>query len=171
MKKLILILLVVLAPAFLVAQNSAVDNLFQKYGGKKGFTTVTINGNLLKMVANMTDEDDGAEVLNSITSIKILAQEEGEAENFFEEVMGSLKRDAYEELMTVNSDDEDVIFLIKKSGDKISEFLLVVGGTDDNAVIYIGGDLNMKDLAKLGKSVNIQGDGLGHLKDLEKLNK
>ena len=171
MKKLTFILLVALLPAFAFAQNSAVEKLFSKYGGKDGFTTVTINGSLLKMAAEMTDEDEGAEVLNNINTIKILAQEGGSASNFYDEVMGELKRDAYEELMTVNSDDEDVIFLVKKSGEKISEFLLVVGGNDDNAIIYIGGNLNMKDIAKLGKSMNLEGDAFAHLSELEKLDK
>ena len=171
MKKLTFILLVALLPAFAFAQNSAVEKLFSKYGGKDGFTTVTINGSLLKMAAEMTDEDEGAEVLNNINTIKIRAQEGGSASNLYDEVMGELKRDAYEELMTVNSDDEDVIFLVKKSGEKISEFLLVVGGNDDNAIIYIGGNLNMKDIAKLGKSMNLEGDAFAHLSELEKLDR
>lgn len=171
MKKFIVILIIALAPAFVFAQNSAVEKLFKKYGGKNGFTTVTINGSLLKMAAEFADEEDGAEVLNTINTVKILAQESGDAGNFYDEVMGELKRDSYEELMTVNSDDNDVIFLIKKEGKTITEFLLVVGGDDENALIYIGGDMNMKDLASLGKSINIQGDAFAHLKDLEDLDK
>ena len=64
MKKFVLILLVALAPAFLVAQNSAVEKLFDKYGGEKGFTTVTINGSLLKMAATLSDDDDDLAVLS-----------------------------------------------------------------------------------------------------------
>lgn len=171
MKKLTLLLLVALVPALSFAQNSAVEKLFAKYGGQDGFTTVTINSGLLKMAAEMSDDQDGAEVLNNIHTVKILAQESGVADNFYEEVMGELKRDAYEELMTVNSDDEDVIFLIKRAGEKIVEFLLVVGGQDDNTIIYIGGDLLMKDLAKLSNSMNIGGNAFAHLEELEKMDK
>lgn len=169
MKKFTFLLVVALLPAFAFAQNSAVEKLFAKYGGQDGFTTVTINGNLLKMAAEMSDDQEGTEVLNKINTVKILAQEGGSASNFYDEVMSELKRDAYEELMTVNSDDEDVIFLVRKSGDRISEFLLVVGGNDENAVIYIGGDMSMKDIAKLGKSINVEGDAFAHLSELEKL--
>ncbi|MCD6345827.1 MAG: DUF4252 domain-containing protein [Bacteroidales bacterium] len=167
MKKLLLILLVALLPAFCFAQNSAVEKLFEKYGGKPGFTTVNINGSLLKFAASMSDEDEDLEVLNKINTIKILAQEDAQASNFYDEVMGELKRDSYEELMTVNSEDEDVIFLIKKSGERITEFLLVVGGDDENAIIYIGGDLRMKDIANLSKSINIDSTSLSHLEDLK----
>jgi len=171
MKKLVLILIVALAPALANAQNSAVENLFKKYGGQDGFTTVTINSGLLKMAAEFSDDDDGMEILNSIKGIKILAQEDGDAGNFYDEVMGSLKKDSYEELMTVNSDDEDVIFLVKKEGKRIKEFLLVVGGNEENALIYISGDMYMKDLAQLGSSMNIHGDAFAHLSDLEDLDK
>ena len=171
MKKFVLILLVALAPAFLVAQNSAVEKLFDKYGGEKGFTTVTINGSLLKMAAQFSDDDDDLDVLDDINTIKILVQEDGEASNFYSVVMSELKRDSYEELMTVNTDEEDVIFLIKKSGDRISEFLLVVGGENENAIIYMGGSLSMKDLAKLSKGMHLDGDVMGHLDHLEDLDK
>lgn len=171
MKKLVLILVIVLAPAFLFAQNSAVEKLFKRYGGQDGFTTITINSGLLKMAAQFTDGDEDLEVLNHIKTIKILAQEGGVADNFYDEIMGELKRDSYEELMTVNSDGEDVIFLIKTDGDKISEFLLVVGGDDENVLIYIGGDLRMKDLAKLGSSINMDGDSFAHLEHLKDLDK
>ncbi len=171
MKKLVLILVIALAPAFLFAQNSAVEKLFKKYGGQDGFTTITINSGLLKMAAQFADEDEDLEVLNQINNIKILVQEDGLADSFYEEVMGKLKRDSYEELMTVNSDDENVIFLIKKDDDKVSELLLIASGEDENVLIYIGGDLQMKDLAKLGSSINMDGGSFAHLdylKDLEK---
>ena len=171
MKKLVLILIVALAPAFVIAQNSAVEKLFKKYGGQDGFTTITVNSGLLRLAADFTDEEEGLEVLNSIKSIKILAQEDGEADNFYNEVKSLLSNNDYEELMTVNSNDEDVVFLIKKEGKKISEFLLVVGGDDENVVIYIEGSLDMKEIAHLGKSINIKGDTFEHLSELEKLDK
>ncbi|MCK5821886.1 MAG: DUF4252 domain-containing protein [Bacteroidales bacterium] len=171
MKKLVLILVIALAPAFLFAQNSAVEKLFKKYGGQDGFTTITLNSGLLKMAAEFTDDDEDLEVLKQINSIKILVQEDGTADNFYDEIMGKLKRDSYEELMTVNSEDEDVIFLIKKNGDTISEFLLIASGEDENVLVYIGGSLRMKDLAKLGSSINMEGASFAHLEHLSDLEK
>jgi len=171
MKKLVLILIVALAPALVIAQNSAVEKLFVKYGGQKGFTTISISSGLLKMASEFVDEDEGTEVLKQINSIKILVQEDGVADNFYDEVMGELKRNAYEELMTVNSDEEDIIFLLKKDGDRISEFLIVVGGEEENVLLYIGGDLVMKDLAKIGNSIHMDGGSFAHLEHLKDLDK
>jgi len=171
MKKLVLVLLIALVPAFLFAQNSAVEKLFKKYGGLDGFTTITINSGLLKMAAQFTDEDEDLEILNQINAIKILVQEDGTADNFYEEIMSKLKRGSYEELMTVNSDDEDVIFLIKKDNDRVSEFLLIASSDEENVLVYISGNLKMKDLAKLGSSINMDGAGFAQLNLLSDLDK
>ncbi len=168
MKKLVLSLLVVLVPILAIGQNTAVEKLFEKYGGKDGFTTVTINKSLFKMVAQLDDEDEDLQALSGMESIKILAvDDEGEGEvsgvNFYKEVRSLLKTADYEELMTVNSKDSDVVFLVRQEGDIIKELILLVGGKgDDNALIYIAGNIRMKDVSKIAKSMGV--DDEGHIK-------
>jgi len=58
--------------------------------------------------------------------------------------------------------------LAKKSGEILEELIILVGGDKENALVYISGSMNMKDLSKLSKSVHIEGSGLEHLKDIEK---
>jgi hypothetical protein len=88
--------------------------------------------------------------------------------NLYEEVLSDLDKRDYEELMTAKSKGEEVLMLAKKDGDIVEELIILVGGDDDNALVYIAGKMNMKDLSKLSSSVNIQGAGLEHLKDIEK---
>jgi hypothetical protein len=57
--------------------------------------------------------------------------------------------------------------LAKKSGDIITELIVLVGGKEDNALVYISGKMSMKDMAKLSKSVHIEGAGLEHLQDIK----
>jgi hypothetical protein len=164
MKNLVLSLLVVLVPILAIGQNSAVEKLFDKYGGKDGFTTVTINKNLFKMVAQLDEDDEDLQALSGMESIKILAvDDEGENSNinFYKEAKSLLDSDDYEELMTVNSSDADVVFLVKQEGDIIKELILLVGG-DDNALIYIAGSIRMKDVSKIAKSMGVDNDG--HMK-------
>ena len=160
MKKLALSLLVVLVPIFAIGQNTAVEKLFDKYGGKDGFTTVTINKGLFKMVAQLDDTDEDLKALSGMESIKILALEDGEASkgvNFYKEVRSSLNDAKYEELMTVDSDDSNVVFLANQDGDTIRELILLVGSDDDdNALIYIKGNIKMKDVAKIASSMGIE---------------
>lgn len=169
MKKVFTLLLVALFPLLASAQNSAIDKVFKKYGDREGFTVVTINKGLLKMVANMDDDRESQDFLGRVHQIKILAIEDQKSEiNLYDEVLSDLNKSDYEELMTVKSEGEEVLMLAKKDGDILEELILLVGGKDDNALVYISGRMNMKDLSKLSSSVNIKGAGLDHLKDLNK---
>jgi len=163
MKKLALSLLVVLVPIFAIGQNTAVEKLFDKYGGKDGFTTVTINKGLFKMVAQLDEDDEDLQALSGMETIKILAVEEDggvSGVNFYKEVKSQLNDADYEELMTVNSSDADVVFLANQDGDVIKELILLVGGKgDDNALIYIAGKIRMKDVSKIASSMGIEEDG------------
>ncbi len=168
MKKIITLLLIALFPVLAMAQNSAIDKVFKKYGERDGFTVVTISKGLLKMAADVDmDDPEASAFLNRINSIKILAAEDNNDVNIYDEVLSSLDKDDYEELMTAKSSGEDVLMLAKKSGDIITELIVLVGGKEDNALVYISGKMNMKDMAKLSKSVHIEGAGLEHLKDIK----
>jgi hypothetical protein len=169
MKKVVTLLLIALFPVLAIAQNSAIDKVFKKYADREGFTVVTISKGLLKMAANIDDEDqEASEFLNRINAIKILAAEENNNVNLYDEVLSDLDKSDYEELMTVKSVDEEVLMLAKKDGDVIEELILLVGGKEDNALVFISGRMSMKDMAKISKSVNIEGAGLEHLKDMDK---
>jgi hypothetical protein len=169
MKRVITLMIVALFPVLAFSQNSAVDKVFKKYGDKEGFTVVTISKGLLKMAADIDNEDaETQEFLNKVNSIKILATEDNNDVNLYDEVLTSLDKSEYEELMTAKSDGEDVLMLAKKSGDVIEEFIILVGGKEDNALVYISGKMSMKDMAKLSKSIHIEGAGFEHVKDLEK---
>ena len=57
--------------------------------------------------------------------------------------------------------DQDVKFLINENNGKIVELLLIAGGKDENALISIQGNIDLKTISKLSKSMQI--DGLKHL--------
>jgi hypothetical protein len=169
MKKLTTLLLVALFPLLGQAQNSAIDKVFKKYGDRDGFTVVTISKGLLKMAAKMDDDRESQDFLSRIHEIKILATEDKNSEiNLYDEVLSDLDKKDYEELMTARSQGEEVLILAKKDGNIVQELIILVGGSKDNALVYISGAMNMKDLSKLSSSVNIEGAGLEHLKEVEK---
>jgi hypothetical protein len=168
MKKVVTLMLIALLPMLAMAQNSAIDKVFKKYGDRDGFTVVNISRGLLKMVAKVDDDRESQDFLSRIHEIKILATEENNDINIYDEVLSDLNKKDYEELMTVKSSGEEVLMLAKKDGDIVEELIILVGGKKDNALVYISGKMNMKDLSKLSSSVNIEGAGLEHIKDLDK---
>lgn len=159
MKKIFLVL-VTLAAVLNVYSQKSIDALFQKYAGKDGFTTVTINGSLLKF-AGCQDENDKGSLPASVTEIRILAQEGDNPSvgNFYDLVMKDIDLNQYEEFMRVKESDQDMRMLVRTEGDKFKEFLLIAGG-DDNALIQIKGNMSFEDAEKL-KSDAEAGKGLG----------
>jgi hypothetical protein len=145
-------------PAFLMAQNSAVDKLFAKYKGKEGVTTVDVSPELFQMINAMGIEEIEEQEfpMDKISSVKILTieDEDGwENVNFYEEIKNDLDVSHFAEVLTVDDGGEVVRMWMKADKAVISEFLLIVGG-DDNVLIYITGDFNMKDMEGLAESID-----------------
>jgi hypothetical protein len=157
MKRFVIFILTMAFPAFLMAQNSAVEKLFNKYKGKEGVTTVQISPELFQMVKAMEIEEieDHDIPLDKIASVKILTIEDDEGYedvNFYDEIKNDLNVDDFKEVMTVDDGGETVRMWMRVSDNTLSEFLLIVGG-DDNVLIYITGSFNMSDLEGLAESV------------------
>ena len=150
------IILAIAFPAFLMAQNSAVDKLFNKYKGKEGVTTVQISPELFQIVKAMEiDEIDEHDIpFDKIASVKILTIEDEEGwdgVNFYKEIQKDLDMSDFAEVLTVDDGGETVRMWMKADKAKVSEFLLIVGG-DDNVLIYITGNFNLNDLEGLAES-------------------
>ncbi len=107
------------------------------------------------------------QVFGKLDGIKILASEDGSPEgiNFYDEIMKDLPRSEYEELMVVKDSESDVVFLAREEGGVIVELLLIVSGDDDNALIAITGEIDLKTIAKLGSAMDIE--GMEELENLE----
>jgi len=156
MKRIVLIIIAIALPAFVAAQNSAVDKLFNKYKGKEGVTTVMISPELFQIMnaLDVKEVEDAEIPFDKVSSVKILTIEDEKANegvNFYEEIRNDLKLDDYAEVMTVNDGSETVRMWIKADEAVVKEFLLIVGG-EDNVLIYITGNFNLNDLEGLAES-------------------
>ncbi len=169
MKKVIVHLIFLLMPCMLFAQKTPVDELFDKYSGKEGFTTVYITSYMFSMFTNLeTDDPEFDDLMKNLKAIKILATDEtysGNA-NFYKEIIDKLPMDQYKELMVIKEKDQDVKFLVNEKDGKIIELLLIAGGKDENALISIQGNIDLKNISKLSKSMQIE--GLEHLEEIDK---
>jgi hypothetical protein len=145
MKNLIWTIALLMLSLGMNAQKS-IDALFDKYAGKDGFTTVTINGNLLKLVGSLDNDNKTGSMPKNLTQIRILAQDNDsmKVENFYDLVIKDLDLKQYEEFMLIKSSDQAVRMLVRTDGDMFKEFLLIVGGKD-NALIQIKGNMTFKE--------------------------
>ena len=154
---------------FTMGQKSAVDKVFDKYSGKEGYTTVYISSFMFNMLNSLeTDDpefDEFKKATAGIQSIKILTQDGGESEAFGAELLEMLPRSEYQEMMVVKDQDEDVLFLAREENGKITEFLLIVSGGGEDALIAIQGDIDMESISKIASGFDMP--GLENLEDLE----
>lgn len=161
MKRVIILILFIL-PLWCIAQDiTPIDKLFNKYANKEGFTTVNISGKLLSLASKFDDSKKAeASILEKLSGIRILSVEDKELNknlNFYKELEddGFFKNHKYESLMEVTEKDQVVRFY-GRTGEKgkLSELLLVVGGSD-NTLISIRGIIDPDDIGKITGSLNL----------------
>lgn len=162
------VLMIVASGAF--AQD-AISKLFSKYQSDESFSQVNISSKMFGLVTNLeADKPEDKEVLQAISKIKglrILGKENtSDAKALYKEAFGMINTKEFEELMSVRDKDKDMKFYIKESGGKISELVMIMGGIDDFMVMSIFGEIDLKQISKIGKSMDV-----GGLEHLEKLNK
>ena len=154
----------------LYSQTVAVDELFNKYAGKEGFTSVMISSKMFGLFASKESNDEElSNVMNRLKSIRILTVEDtllNKSINFYTELRKKTDFSGYEELMVVREGQDVTYFLTRQSGKTLSELLLISGGRTGNTLISIRGDLNLKDISGLSRSM-----GMEELKALENLEK
>ena len=103
---------------------------------------------------------------SGISSIKILTQEGKGSQAFGKELLDMLPRKDYQEMMVVKEEGEDVLFLAKQEGNRITEFLLIVSGSDgEDALIAIQGDIDLESLSSIASGLDIP--GMENLEELD----
>ena len=152
------------------AQTGPIDEMFNKYSEKEGFTVVTISGKMFSMFAGQNDRENGADnVISRLKSIRILSVEDSLLNrniNFYSELGKKLNFSEYEELMGVKEGADMTKFLIRQKGSVITELLVITGGPGGNSLISIRGDLDLRSISEISKSMDIQ-----ELKSLDKIEK
>jgi hypothetical protein len=163
MKRIIIFYVMAIITVNLMSQSPA-DKVFDKYSGTEGFTTVYITKymfDLFKDMENNNINDEMQEAISRLNSIKILATDDDPntktSINLYDEVMKDLPMAEYKELMVIKEKDENVKFLVREKDNKVAELLLLVGSPDESVMISIQGDIDMKNIAKITKSLNIEG--------------
>ncbi|MEN8157601.1 MAG: DUF4252 domain-containing protein [Bacteroidota bacterium] len=152
-------------------QNSAVDKIFDKYSGKEGYTTVYISSYMFNLLSSLESNDpeydEFKKATSGISSIKILAQDGADSESFGKELLKMLPRSEYQEMMKVKDQEEEVLFLAREEGGKITEFLLIVSGGSDDVLIAIQGDIDMESLSSIASGLDIP--GMENLEEMEEM--
>ncbi|MFN8210391.1 MAG: DUF4252 domain-containing protein [Bacteroidales bacterium] len=169
MRRAVSILILVLFALSSKAQDgAAIDELFQKYQGREGITSVYISSKMFSMFSGQNSGNaEVDDLMNKLKSIRILTVEDSLINlkvNFYDELRKKTDFSSYEELMVVNEADNVTKFLIRQQGKTISELLIISAGKGGNTLISIRGDLDLKNISSLSGKM-----GIKQLEELDKM--
>jgi hypothetical protein len=160
MKTITLTIGMLIASASIFAQNNKLDDIFNKFQGKDGITSVLISSDLIKFASEMgANDSNDMGALKNITQVRILAFDNAIAQDIvsFDNMIKELSLNDYKELMIVKENKENIRMLAKEGQGRWSDFLLIVTGDKDHALINVQGSLSPKELHGLSKSMNVKG--------------
>lgn len=168
--KTILISIALTLSSFINAQ-SIIDKFFDKYSGAEGYTSVLISKYMFDMFRSESNQPVNNEqmdqMISKLTGIKILVNDNDPATpvpvNLYNEIMKIIPSSSYKEIMVVKEKDQSIKFYVMESKGKVIELLMVMGGKSQG-LISIQGDIDMKNISKLAKGMEIQG-----MENLEKI--
>jgi CII-binding regulator of phage lambda lysogenization HflD len=169
MKKIVAVAVMMLVISGAYAQD-AISKFFSKYQNDESFSQVNISSRMFGLFTQMeADNPEDKEVLDAISKLKglkIIAKDDTRnARELYKEAFAVIPKD-YEELMTVRDKDKDMKFMIKESGGKISELLMVMGGNEQFMVMSLFGEIDLKQVSRIGKKMDIK--GLEHLQKMDR---
>jgi len=162
MKKMIIILFAILSiPG--MAQESQLNKIFDTYSGKEGYTSIYITQYMFDLFSKLADENDAdfENVTKGLEAIKIItvssdldAQSKA---NFGKEIMKNLPPTIYKDFMVIKDGKQEITFKVHDEGGKISEFVMVVNDPNEPLLLFLQGDIDLKKIAKMSKSMDIKG--------------
>lgn len=162
------IILLLSLPSLLFAQSAQVQQIFEKFSGSDGFTSVEVTKGLFELFAEVEADDpefdDFKKAIEGLESLKLLAYslkdedtDPATKEDFISEVKSTISFKEYQELMVVKDSDANINFYAKSDKQVIKEMLMVVDGKDEAVLLSLFGDLDLNYLAKLGTTMDMGG--------------
>ena len=166
MKRMVIALFIAFCTASLYGQGNSLDDFFDSYADREGYTSIQINGNIFGFLSNLDDDDDLRGLDRKVTSIRIVSTKEdrfSRSADFMSELRPVIRRGRYEELVTVNDHDSDLRVMVRGNGDTIKEILVITSG-EHQAVIQVTGTFTREDMDNLSEN---HGERLAYLEMLE----
>ncbi len=150
--------------------QDVISRFLSKYQNDDSFTNVNISSKMFSLFMQMEVADpEDQEVLDAISKLKglkILAKENAaNSHELYREALSVIPV-SFEELLSLREKEKDVKFMVQESGGKISELLMVVGSPNEFMILSVIGDIDLKQIARIGKRMDIKG-----LENLQQINK
>jgi hypothetical protein len=159
MKKLILTSIAILFAIGLMAQPTGYHRVYHQYRGEKGVVAIHVPGILLRIAGAFADLDQQEKrLLRCMRSVTVLTIEEEHlypGVNFVQEMDVNRMTGDYQLMMEVHDGDEEVIIAAREKRGKITDLIVVVGGSD-NVLVHVRGRMETDLLEELAGATGIE---------------
>ena len=162
MKKLFVTITILMASVATYAQGTVVNKYFNQLAGDDKFTKVSISSKMFSLFteleAGSEAEEEFLKAVSKLKGLKIIASDSiGNAAKMYTQALKDVDAAGYDELMSVQDAEENMRFSIKESGGKIEELLMVVGGKKRFVLLSLYGEIDLKNISKIAKGMNVGG--------------
>ena len=152
MKKYMIAAVLLLLTLPIFAQPLGLEKLYYTYKGEEGVVAFRVPGFVMRLAGSIADLDyEERQLLRSLRSVKILTIEDGTLYpevNFTEEVNLHRMEGGYQLLLEVHDGDEDVIIAAREKKGKVTDLIVLVGGSD-NTMVHLKGRMDSDLLENL----------------------
>lgn len=149
------------------AQEDAIGQFFGKYVDDPRFTVISVSPRMFRLLSKAnwdTIPGDLKQTVTRLHSLRVLSTGTT-PEHFFKEALTLIDHKQYEDLVTVRSNKDNVRFMVKENGDKISELLMIAADEDGFTLMSFVGDIDLDKLSRLSTDMGIK--GMENLKDIK----
>ena len=153
MNKLTIFILALSLTIVSCSDNEGVNKAFSKYGHKEGVTAISVPGFVIHLASSFGElEEQEKDLLRNIDLVKVLAiendhlNEEINLHNEFYEKIN--QNNEFEELLVVSSEGQNITIYGKVGKNEIIKEMVILVGGEDNALVYLKGNLDPKLLNK-----------------------
>ena len=136
MKKLVLIPFLLMTIIFQAnAQDDAIQKFFSKYMDDDRFSRVYISPKMMQMAGGFLKSNAGTDkeaeelgtLISKVKGIRILSSEEVDGKSLYSQVMSTLTKNKYEDLMDVQDKGSSLKFMVREENGLIKELLMISG--------------------------------------------
>ncbi len=143
------------------AQSNAVEKYYSNYAEDDRFTKVSISSKMFNLFTNFNaDDPDEQQVIETISKLKglkiLVGNEITESASIYKSAL-STASSHFEELMTVENADQEMVFYIQESNGTITELLMLMYEGTGVMILSLVGDIDLQELSNLSDKMEIEG--------------
>ena len=146
MKKLI-ILLLMLSPLAVSAQNDAYKTLFDDCVGRDGYSTVQVSKDMLRIMDS--DYNLALASIDGVMSITFNSEDSAAVEAFRNRCDYMLDRSGLSVMVSTNDGTQAVKIYTSTVEDKIKEVIVLTCSPSETVVVDVVGNLTLKQISRL----------------------